>query len=96
MRGHLEGLCQAILAHIFRRCCWSVPDTHEMSIMPVRAVRVTDTTLQKHSAFAFLNVRRVAFSTRAKPCKTQCFFYRAHARRTVNYMVGGEPGVNRR
>ena len=42
------------------RCCWSVPDTHEMSINPVRAARITDTALEKHSIFAFLRRRRVA------------------------------------
>ena len=42
------------------RCCWSVPDIHEMSINPVRAARITDTTLEKHRIFAFLPLRRVA------------------------------------
>ena len=42
------------------RCCWSVPDAHEMSINPVRAARITDTTLEKHSIFACLPRRRVA------------------------------------
>ena len=42
------------------RCCSSVPDTHETSINPVRAARITDTTLEKHSIFAFLPPRRVA------------------------------------
>ena len=46
-----------------------------MPIMPVRAARVTDTTLGKHVVFAFLNLRRVASSTRTKPCKTQCFLH---------------------
>ena len=42
--GPLKGLCQIILEHMFRLCCWRVPNTHEMSIKPVRAARVTDTT----------------------------------------------------
>ena len=29
---------------MFRLCCWRVPNTHEMSINPVRAARITDTT----------------------------------------------------
>ena len=43
MLGPLEGLCQIILEHMFRLCCWRVPNTHEMSIKPVRAARTTDT-----------------------------------------------------
>ena len=59
MLGPLEGLCQIILEHMFRLCCWRVPNTHEMSIKPVRPARITDTTLEKHSVFAFLHLRRV-------------------------------------
>ena len=29
---------------MFRLCCWRVPNTNEMSIKPVRAARITDTT----------------------------------------------------
>ena len=31
-----------------------------MSIMPVRAARITETTLEKHSVFAFLPLGRVS------------------------------------
>ena len=31
---------------------------HKMSIMPVRPARITDTTLKKHSVFAFLHLRQ--------------------------------------
>ena len=51
MLGHLGGLDQVILEDIFCHWCWSAPDTHEMSINPVRAARITDTTLEKHSIF---------------------------------------------
>ena len=51
MLGPLEGMCQIILEHMFRLCCWRVPSTHEMSIKTVRAARITDTTLEKHSIF---------------------------------------------
>ena len=51
MLDHLEGLCPVILEHIIRHCCWHVLDAHEKSIMPVRAARNTDTTLEKHSVF---------------------------------------------
>ena len=44
-------MCQIILEHMFRLCCWRVPSTHEMSIKTVRAARITDTTLEKHSIF---------------------------------------------
>ena len=49
-------------------------------IMHVRAARVTDTTLVKPTAYAFLHLRHVASSTRTKPCKTQCFL-----QNTVSY-----------
>ena len=68
-----------------------------MSIVPVRAARITDTTL-KNTVFLHFSIFAAAhFSMRAKPCKAQCFLYLAHThtRNTVNYMVGGEPGVNR-
>ena len=60
MLGPLEGLCQIILEHMFRLCCCRVPNTHEMSIKLVRAARITDTTFEQHSIFAFLPRRRVA------------------------------------
>ena len=60
MLGHLAGLSQILLEHIFRLCSGRVPSTHEMSIMLVRPARVTDTTLEKHSVVAFLPLRRVA------------------------------------
>ena len=60
MLGPLEGLCQIILEHMFRLCCWRVPNTHEMSIKLVRAARITDATLEKHSILAFLPLHRVA------------------------------------
>ena len=41
------------------RSCWSVPDAHEVSINPVRAARITDTTLEKRSIFAFRPRRRI-------------------------------------
>ena len=53
MLGPLEGLCQIILEHMFRLC--RVPNTHEMSIKPVRAARITDTTLEKTQRFLHLS-----------------------------------------
>ena len=53
MLGHRGGLCQVILGHIVRHVCWNAPIAQKMSIMPVRAARITDTTLGKHMVFAF-------------------------------------------
>ena len=44
MLSPLEGLCQIILEHMFRLCCWRVSNTHEMSMKPVHAARITDAT----------------------------------------------------
>ena len=93
---HIWDLCWVIWRASVRSS-WSTfsaidvgaPDTHEMSINPVRAARITDTTLEKHRVFAFLHLRRVAFSTRIK----HSVFYTSHTQTTVNYVgqrwVGG-------
>ena len=67
MLGPLEGLCQIILEHMFRLCCWHVPNTHEMSIKLVRPARIT---LEKPSVFAFVHrpgCRRPRFFRTTRP-----------------------------
>ena len=49
--GHMLGICW--LSWVWRA------STHKMSIKPVRPARITDTTLEKHSIFAFFLFPRV-------------------------------------
>ena len=60
--GHMLGICWLSWAYVedmFGNLSRLEASTHEMSIMPVRPARITDATLEKPSAFAFLHLRRV-------------------------------------
>ena len=64
-----------------------------MSIKPVRPARITDTTLEKHSIFAFFpfSPRRTSICA-INPVK-HSVFYTSHTRYTVNYRGFSEPVV---
>ena len=57
LSGHLGAHCPPFILERAHR----LKITQTMPIMPVRAARITDTTLEKHSVLAFLHLRRVAF-----------------------------------